>query len=362
MIRHDQIESFRKEGGALVVMITPGVMVGGEFTFCENLHWLLAGKMSPRLVKLNKSTEEILRMAPGGITPYQNMTMRCVATFAKAGIPVYIVMNRTMYKAHGKEVLGLLKYLNVRLFCLTPQDITELDKLGSVPAPVRNRVITISRPTQLMFPGSIRVRVPYTPHGVRVGRKTRMAVCPAVIDWHSHANMILKANTLVMNHELRIPFIGRTNSKYVRTNLLPHDPIAENLIHQRGYTDRFGRLLDAHLSVDVSVLPADGGRVRYTHLEAWSDGAVPVINRLWMQLNLDKELVPFDGQNVDVANCYAVSNSRELADVVKTAAHAIGSGPYLLHENMVRNGRRVVEAYDPKNWSEEELLKLGIKQ
>lgn len=360
MLSNDWMKDLVEKKVTLVVAAVHTMCPGGDLTLIDNLAFGInkVGR-TPLIAKVNPSTEDHQRRSRGMLGTYQNLSRKCIARILDHGIPAYAVVHRAEYKKTAPWLIDMLRrYPTFHLIATCAFGIEVLQNTpgyGKLTPEAHGRILALGRALQLLNPRAGIMPLPYLMHNMRPVRKMALAVCPAVLDWNSHASIIMKHNDICVNHENRVRFMGRSNSKFVKTNLLPHNPLAETLLYNVGYYERVGKFMDTLLSVDLTVLPGDSARLRYHHLEAWNDYCIPVVNSKWFNGGLPSALIPFDGGNIGESNCFAVSNHVQLSDVINTFRERFGESG--LETLSVRNGRDTLKKHVAEwdQWAEAHL-------
>jgi glycosyltransferase involved in cell wall biosynthesis len=133
------------------------------------------------------------------------------------------------------------------------------------------------------------------------------------IDWDKHTNILLEANPLL---KFPIQIYGDKNDRYVYQKLRLLDTMNENDLNSC-YKGRFPKsqealmeiLKDKQFVIDLSRIQFDGGGSQYTFIEAICNGCVLILNKNWVT---SPHSVWKDGEN-----CFVISNSQELIDLLK---------------------------------------------
>src|SRR5918997_6425153 len=105
-------------------------------------------------------------------------------------------------------------------------------------------------------------------------------------------------------------------------------------------------LKKAKFTIDLSFLPNDGGGTQYTFLDAIYHNCAIILNRQWIE-NVDLEYRDFkEGEN-----CYAVSNSEELRELLDSAESIDTT-------KIVLNARKLLDRHINANEWNKELMSL----
>jgi glycosyltransferase involved in cell wall biosynthesis len=162
--------------------------------------------------------------------------------------------------------------------------------------------------------------------------KKMQAVSISRIDFNKNTEIILDANKKVRNNPIKI--YGWANREYVSEQL---DTVAFNQYYQGKYVKSFDAtskiLKKAKFMIDLSFLPNDGGGTQYTFLDAIYHNCAIILNRQWIE-NVDRGYRDFkEGEN-----CYAVSNSEELRELLDSAENIDTT-------KIVRNARKLLDRH-----------------
>jgi glycosyltransferase involved in cell wall biosynthesis len=171
------------------------------------------------------------------------------------------------------------------------------------------------------------------------------AVSISRIDHSKHIDIILDANKLIRlkhndNNNNSIKIYGWIDSKYV------HDVLGMEHFKQY-YHGKFKKsfsaiskiLNKAKFMVDLSIIQYDGGRTRYTFLEAIHNNVALIINRKWIE-DVDPKYRDFK----EGYNCYAVSNGQELAEIINNSKNIDTT-------QIVYNAKKLMDRHIKADWS-----------
>ena len=174
--------------------------------------------------------------------------------------------------------------------------------------------------------------------------KKMQAVSISRIDFYKNIEIILDANKKVRNNPIKI--YGWSNKEYVSEQL---DTVTFNQYYQGKYAKSFDAtskiLKKAKFMIDLSFLPNDGGGTQYTFLDAIYHNCAIILNRQWIE-NVDLEYRDFkEGEN-----CYAVSNSEELRELLDSAENIDTT-------KIVQNARKLLDRHIIKaeEWNKETM-------
>ena len=177
--------------------------------------------------------------------------------------------------------------------------------------------------------------------------KKTQAVSISRIDFYKNTEIILDANKRTTNP---VKIYGWANSKYVSQQL---DAEAFNQYYQGKYVKSFNAISEilrkAKFMVDLSFLPNDGGGTQYTFLDAIYHNCAIILNRQWIE-NVEPKYRDFkEGEN-----CYAVSNTEELKELLNNAENIDTS-------KVVQNARRLLDRhFNAVDWNKE-VMSLRCK-
>jgi glycosyltransferase involved in cell wall biosynthesis len=170
------------------------------------------------------------------------------------------------------------------------------------------------------------------------------AVSISRIDYGKHLDIALNANKLIKlknnNNNNSIKIYGWVNSKYVHHEL-------EREQFSQCYHGKFKKsfsaiskiLSKAKFMVDLSVIQHDGGGTQYTFLEAIHNDTALIINRKWIE-DVDPKYRDFK----EGYNCYAVSNEKELAELIINSKNIDTT-------KIVHNAKKLMERHIKADWS-----------
>jgi glycosyltransferase involved in cell wall biosynthesis len=161
---------------------------------------------------------------------------------------------------------------------------------------------------------------------------------------HKNIDMLLRANKKINKNPIKI--FGLRDSQYVFSKL-------NNLDFNKYYCGMFDKsfrevskiLHKSKFMVDLSEIPNDGGGTQYTFLEAIYNNCAIILNRNWIE-SVDKKYRDFD----EGYNCYAVSNERELIDLINNSAN-------LDTEKVIKNSTKLMHRHiqSATKWNKEYL-------
>jgi hypothetical protein len=177
-------------------------------------------------------------------------------------------------------------------------------------------------------------------------KKHSLSVSISRIDYGKNIELIMQTNKLLeaessYDKSQLIRMHGPFNQQYVDNVLGGSQHFA------KFYCGTFPKSFDAiskilngtKFVVDLSTINNDGGGTQYTFLEAIHHRAALVINRKWIE-NLPPELCDFK----EDYNCYAVSNAKELSELIKNSKNIDTS-------RIVRNSEELLHRHINANWS-----------
>src|SRR5919198_2868193 len=158
--------------------------------------------------------------------------------------------------------------------------------------------------------------------GKEMEKEKSEAVSISRVEYGKNIEIIMDANRLLRkeenntnnHHDYTIKIHGPFNPQYVKYKL------GGEKVFRQYYRGTFKKsfaaisyiLNKAKFVVDLSIIPNDGGGTQYTFLEAIHHNAALIINRKWIE-GVDSKYCNFK----EGYNCYAVSNGKELAEIIK---------------------------------------------
>jgi hypothetical protein len=166
------------------------------------------------------------------------------------------------------------------------------------------------------------------------------------IEYGKNIDVIMKANKKLeseskSDRNFSVRMYGPFNHRYV------NDELGGKEEFRKYYCGTFPKSFEGISNVlngtkfviDLSTINDDGGGTQYTFLEAIHHGAALVINRKWIE-NLPSEYCDFK----EGYNCYAVSDSKELLDIIKNSNRIDTS-------QVVRNSRKLLDRHINSDWA-----------
>jgi glycosyltransferase involved in cell wall biosynthesis len=175
------------------------------------------------------------------------------------------------------------------------------------------------------------------------------AVSISRVDYGKNTEIIIDANQLLKKEEKEcnhrydytIKIHGPFNPQYVNNMLGGEQNFRQ---YYRGTFAKSFRAISAILNkpkfvVDLSAIYNDGGGTQYTFLEAIHHGAALIINRKWIE-NLAPKYCDFK----EGYNCYAISNARELAEIIKNSKK-------IDTHRIVNNSKKLMDRHVNAGWS-----------
>jgi len=343
-----------KEKRMLVVTCRDKFETGGTDTYMN--HLMFVGQemgLEPMLVKAHKSTETFTRQAKHMPFPYQNMSLSHIGEWARAGNHVFVCTvnskkSSDMRSQVFRHVLSQNETAHLVVHC--PNHVTDFTKNNVIPLyRMRGKVVAIGKGVHGLCGNSgFYIPHPYLYTNTVEHRKTMVAVCTSLIMKCKHIDMILDANRSLA-HNQKIDLTGRVDRMYVFRDLAEYPEIQEYkpFIEHSGFGSGVRLCKDYQLCVNLTTVKYDGGRTEYATMEAWHAGAVPVVHRDWVTNKADTDMVPFNGHNVDQANCFAVGDAEELRSLIKNTHKHLLEGSLDIYKALVNNGRKLLETRQP---------------
>lgn len=339
----------------LVVTARDKFETGGTDTYMN--HLMYVGQemgLDPILVKAHKSTETFTRQARHMPFPYQNMSVAHIGEWARAGNHVFVCTvnsKRTsdMRSKIFKHVLSTNETAHLVVHC--PNHIKDFTGTKSmIPLyRMRGKVVAIGKGVHALCGNSgFYIPHPYTQFPVSIQPRRSVAVCTSLVMECKHIDMILDANRKLRDSQ-KIDLTGRVDRMYVFRRLTDYPEINDYkpFVEHSGFGSGVKICANYQLCINLTTVKFDGGRTEYATMEAWDAGAVPVVHRDWVTNKADTDMVPFDGQNLEKANCFAVGTADELAGIVGDTYERMLSGSLDIHKTLVNNGRRLLETRRP---------------
>lgn len=204
----------------------------------------------------------------------------------------------------------------------------------------RFKVITIRKTVQRHLKERFDIDSIFLPHPFheftfKKDKNPGRSVSISRIDFDKHTDIILYAN---MQLENPIDIYGAKNDLYVFHHL--KNKLGLNL--DKYYKGQFSKdyellsemLKDVKFVVDMSAIKGDGGGSQYTFLEAIYQECALVLNREWV-----KDLTSEFKHGV---NCYIVSNSDELVDLIKSNPNT---------KKIVENAKKLLREHVEVDWT-----------
>jgi hypothetical protein len=189
---------------------------------------------------------------------------------------------------------------------------------------------------------------PFYPYPIQQGaisneqeENKMQAVSISRIDFYKNIQIILDANKRARNPA---KIYGWANKEYVSQKL---DSVDFSRYYHGKYVKSFDAaskiLRKAKFMIDLSCMPNDGGGTQYTFLDAIYHNCAIILNRQWIE-NVDAEYRDFkEGEN-----CYAVSNAKELKELLDDAENVDTS-------KVVQNARKLLDRHiiNAVDWNKE---------
>lgn len=345
-----------KEKRMLVVTAREKFETGGTDTYMNHLMYVgQAMGMDPILVKVHKGTEDFNRQAKHMPFPYQNMSLSHIAEWARAGNHVFVCTvnskrNSDMRERLLRQLLGTNATAHLVVHC--PNHIQDFTKKSAIPLwKMRGKVVAIGKGIHgLCGNSAVYIPHPYLSMPVADQPRRMVAVCTSLVMKCKNIEMILQVNR-ELDHAQKIALTGRTDRMYVFRDLKDYPEIQEYkpYIEHSGFGSGVKICRDYQLCINLTSVKFDGGRTEYATMEAWNAGAVPVIHNDWVTNRADTAMVPFNGHNTDVANCFAVRSASELESVVRNTYQRMLSGSLDIEKALVANGRALLNERSPEN-------------
>lgn len=172
---------------------------------------------------------------------------------------------------------------------------------------------------------------PFYPYLLPKPSETRQnIIAMSRVDWDKHTDVMLEANKLLEN---KIQIYGAVNSIYQYQKL---DELDFSRYYKGIYPKDWNYVADIYRSakfmVDLTMINKDGGGTQYTFLEAIYQDVALILNRKWVENG---------GDFKEGYNCYAVSDAKELADLLK-------SNPYT--EQVTKNAKQILDRHIKVQW------------
>lgn len=289
----------------LNLLYLAGNRTGGWATYTAHLMLGLSSiGVEPYLYTISTRTERKRRQFGFGME-YRNLSLE--AAMSLPG-PVYVTALHKNYTALGEQLARRDKcWFAVQAYteisCLPKQTPT-------------GGYIAIRQALADRVDGSVFIPHPYTrllPAGT-FSTNEYVACNISRVDFDKNTHVILDANRL-LHPSNRVDIYGCQNNRYAHVKLGPNYP------EWLGYKSVFPRRAGAAvaicnqytLSVDLSVIKKDGGGTQYTFMEAMDAGSANVIHSEWL-IPGDEMIAWPDAR----ANCFAVGDSSQLAQLIET--------------------------------------------
>jgi len=142
-----------------------------------------------------------------------------------------------------------------------------------------------------------------------IGRQKTKAVSISRVDWDKHTEIIIEANKTLLQHNKQIDIYGSINQIYNYHKLKGGlEPFYCGKV-EKSFYQLSDILSKSKFVVDMSVISKDGGGTQYTFLEAIYNECALILHRKWLEGIEESDFK-------ENYNCYAVSNEKELADLI----------------------------------------------
>ena len=150
---------------------------------------------------------------------------------------------------------------------------------------------------------------PFYPYPKLKNKNKDNIVSVSRLDFDKHIDILLYANEKL---EKKIDIYGSKNDLYVFHHLKNKLDLPLENYHgsfEKSFTELSNILAPAKFVVDMSSINNDGGGTQYTYLEAIYENAILILNEKW--------ITPKDCVFKHNFNCYTVSNSDELIEILE---------------------------------------------
>lgn len=333
------VRPFSRRDRRIVLYYLSGNTTGGWITYTAHLvYGLRILGIRVDLLKIGNHTESKQRPFGYGLT-YQNVSLEDAVGYSSSSVIVALQKN---FRERASALLDHGAWMVVH----DPAEFANL-KLART-----GRYITIRRAVNRRVEGSVFIPHPYLRHfrlGTRPSGKVH-ACSIARIDFDKHTEIMLDANRRLPK-SLRIQINGFENRIYSRFKLCPKYPEWEQSKshYPRERQAAADICRESKFTVDMSLIKGDGGGTQYTFMEAMDAGSVNIIHRGWILPG--DEMIPYPEPG---ANCLAVSDGDELADLLKNCP---GRDDL---DDLAENGEQLLEHHNPLNVAEQFIQVLGI--
>lgn len=284
---------------------------GGWVSFTAHLH--LKNKIP--LYKISKRTEKKSRNY-GYNTQYTNINVETLQEIIENGnVPIVTAIDKNFY--HILNFLPDNSYIVIH----DPTEFNKASKKIVLEHLKRLRVITIRKSVHdlllnigisssfIIHPYVSMINCKYTSNN-RVG-----AISISRIDYDKNIDIIVKANSLILDQNNKIEIYGEPNERYIYQKLLLWDNFKKDDVSSQ-YRGHFPKtfekltqiLTNKRFVVDMSSISQDGGGTQYTFLEAIDAGCILILNSKWTN-------TPNSIWHHNI-NCIVVSNYEELANII----------------------------------------------
>jgi len=283
---------------------------GGWVTFTAHLMMGLSKLPGIRAAIYKVKPKHENRPRPFGYNmTYRNIDLQHAIKLAN-GLAVVVALQKNY-----REVSTALVSAGSWLVVHDPAEFTHTNL-----AEFGNRCFAIRRSVQRQISGSTLLPHPYHRHypkGTIATGKLR-ACSVARIDFDKNTTILLDANRL-LSQQMKIRIHGFENRLYTKFKVCPQYPEWQQSIshYSREVTTAANICHQATFTCDMSLIKGDGGGTQYSFMEAMDAGSVCVVHRGW--------IIPDDEMRAcpdPKANCIAVGNGRELAEVLQRGMSA----------------------------------------
>lgn len=311
---------------------------GGWVTYtCHLINGLRSLGCTVNLYKVGNRTEAKERNFGYGIS-YRNLDLEDSLTLD--GDTVIVALQKN-YREISEDLILNGAWMVVH----DPAEFKHIDQTNG------SKFITIRKAVNKQLPDSHLVLHPYERHFKKsMGVKRKNLACSiARIDFDKHTTILLDANRILKSNQ-KIQIHGFENRLYTRFKVCPEYPEWEQSVSAYERTQHTAAEIcrDAKFAVDMSVIKKDGGGTQYTFLEAMDAGAINVIHKDWIRPNDEMKAYP----NSE-ANCFAVSNGKELVQVLTKKWESS------LLKKMVIRSNKLLKKHEPTKIATKFLRVLG---
>jgi len=295
--------------------------VGGWITYSS--HLVLRDYPNEHIIKVGKRLEKKLRPFGFGIH-YQNIPKEAVKTIQK---PIVLSFDN-----HFEDVIP---YLNEPVLLM--HDTAEPKKRLTDFYKSCKRIIVNRKTLQTFLKEEYDLKSDHVEHPfyqypipkTNWNKKTK-AKNIARVEFRKNQDIICKANHMIKNP---IEIWGKRNQIYVYQKL---KALGFDKWSKGGKSGKYANdfkvhndlLEDCKFVVDLAKYVRDGGGMQYTFLEAIYQDSALILNRDWVEQP--------DSDWKEGYNCLAVSNEKELADIINDSPNT---------EKMCRNAKKLLKKH-----------------